>query len=226
VPTLGSILTNEAEDHGVRAAAAKALGRIGGEVAAEVLAGQGVAEFRAHDAGVEILAARLERGDLSAFDELVALASSAGMLDSSQAYAVLARLAPLLARREDWGRLRNVLAKVTEEFVYSEEWARRAMAHARAEDRRKAKAESASSPPAQAQATHAEEFEPGDGKIHRYTSGRLAGDWEGIVNRIESRRQTAIVHELKERDWEAWKEGQLLASFLTEREALAALGSG
>jgi HEAT repeat protein/DNA-binding winged helix-turn-helix (wHTH) protein len=227
VPTLGSILTNEAEDHGVRAAAARALGRIGGEVAAEVLAGQGVAEFRAHDAGVDILAARLERGDLSAFDELVTLASSAGMLDSSQAYAVLARLAPLLARRDDWGRLRNVLAKVTEEFVYSEEWARRAMAHARAEDRRKTKAESASRPPPPRKREQDDgEPEPSDGQTHRYTSGRTGGDWDGIMNRIEGRRQTAIVHELKERDWEAWKDGRLLASFQTEREALAALGSG
>jgi len=239
---LSSVLNDPDADSGVRGACATALALIGGESAEGALASAGETEEGAdRSVLVEVLAARLNRGDRDAFHRLVALAKGADPLQSGQAYAALASFAPSLADSRDWLALRKALADCTRQHRFDGGFVARSLAaitrdalrersgRLRKSVRSRLFGEHADVPrsqrtPALTEVRHPVPTIPsGHGTdIMRFTLGRVAGD-DAIVDWVQERKKTAIAYRLEERRWAAWSNGDSLGDFVDEEAARAAL---
>jgi hypothetical protein len=55
--------------------------------------------------------------------------------------------------------------------------------------------------------------------VDRYVQGVRTGDWNGVQNKIEENRETAIVYDAADQRWEAWVMGKSYGPCDSEREA-------
>ncbi len=56
-------------------------------------------------------------------------------------------------------------------------------------------------------------------EVKFYEQGRVPGDYMGVLDRIEARREWAIVHDLSEKNWQVFVNGVSFGPSTTLREA-------